>query len=387
MKLNIRGPVPPDEGASSSASPSGEGSSVSKEKAPEHSSNSGSIDEDISAPEVTQEQEGTTATTTVVPGKAPYFQWEGMVFNENRVSFKTIEDCVERFESVLTAYRVEIEDNWRRILPTGLSGSVAKWYASFGEITLWEEFKTIVIKKYGRSQADTKDEAREKLENLIFRKGLLPTVFLEEFQNLKTAADIKDEDCLVHYLFKTLPKDLSAATKFYINKAASKAEIDINFVISRAVATYEALFKAEWENEEAKRGSDHRGYTSQRGSNFREGQGTKFKRRSTEDGQGGSKNPRLSCKYHPGLTNNYSEADCILPIEVKRNMDKAYKRYGNDVKFCNRCKAPNYKEEGHDCKSEDLAKLNKNSKINNEKRNKSIVPVFTNDNSEDGQQG
>lgn len=65
MKLNIRGPVPPDEGASSSASPSGEGSSVSKEKAPEHSSNSGSIDEDISAPEVTQEQEGTTATTTV----------------------------------------------------------------------------------------------------------------------------------------------------------------------------------------------------------------------------------------------------------------------------------------------------------------------------------
>ncbi|KAL9536582.1 hypothetical protein MBANPS3_012542 [Mucor bainieri] len=120
----------------------------------------------------------------------------------------------------------------------------------------------------------------------------------------------------------------------------------ITFPISKILATYEALFKAKWAQEGKRTASDrnHKGY------NFRNnevGGKNKFKRRSTDDDQGGSKNPRLSCKYHPGLTND-SEADCILPTDVKKkSINKAYKKYGQEVKF-----SPNYKE-GHNCKLKD----------------------------------
>lgn len=32
--------------------------------------------------------------------------------------------------------------------------------------------------------------------------------FIEEFQGMKVVAEIKDEDCLVKYLFKSLPDEL-----------------------------------------------------------------------------------------------------------------------------------------------------------------------------------
>ncbi|GAN11883.1 hypothetical protein MAM1_1192d11505, partial [Mucor ambiguus] len=180
----------------------------------------------------------------LVPGEAPFFQWSGMIFDENKAHFKTVEDCVERFERVLTAYRVDVEDNWKRILPARLVGAVAKWYAGLGEVSTWEEFKKLLIQKYGRRQADIKEEAREKLEHLNFRENKDFGKFIEEFQELQAAADIKDEDCLVRYLFKALPEDLAKSTRFYINNATNNGEVSIKFAIEKVVATYDALFKS-----------------------------------------------------------------------------------------------------------------------------------------------
>lgn len=59
-----------------------------------------------------------------------------------------------------------------------------------------------------------KDEAREKLESLLYDKNGSFTKFIKKFQKLRFQADIQDEDCLVRYLIKSLPNDLANHTKF-----------------------------------------------------------------------------------------------------------------------------------------------------------------------------
>lgn len=332
----------------------------------------------------------------LVLGEAPYFQWSGIIFDESKAHSNNVEDCLERFERVLTAYRVDIEDNWKRILPARLVvGAVARRYAGLNDIATWSQFKDLLIQKYSRRQADIKEEARENLEHLSFREAQNFNKFIEEFQELQVAADIKDEDCLVWYLFKALPEDLANSTKFYINNATNNGEITIKFAIEKVVATYDARFKSKWTRGAARlenavadyNGDFFRGNTqdSQRddGSNSRGNYKDGYKRKSQGfyNGQTSHKSSRLECKYHLGLT-NHSEVDCVLPAEIKKSMEKAYKKYGREVKFCNRCNAANYKE-GHNCKPKDLAKLKKNIKVITEKK-KTIVPVISDDDSEDG---
>lgn len=99
--------------------------------------------------------------------------------------------------------------------------------------------------KYGRNQADIKEEAREKLEHLLYGKANSFELFIENFQELKAQAEITDEDdCLVRYLFRALPQALAQATKFYFSDNAGKDEITADFGgIKKVIATSEALFQ------------------------------------------------------------------------------------------------------------------------------------------------
>ncbi|KAI8642750.1 hypothetical protein BD408DRAFT_482466 [Parasitella parasitica] len=109
---------------------------------------------------------------TLVPNETPYFQWRGHHFNKRRPIFATPNDCLDHFELVLKAHRLSINENWERIVPAKLSTGMARWYANImatqGRLT-WSQFRTALINKYGKSIIDTKDEAREQLEKLLYR--------------------------------------------------------------------------------------------------------------------------------------------------------------------------------------------------------------------------
>ena len=311
---------------------------------------------------------------TMVPAETPCFQWKGHVFNRRKPIFLNIEDCLHHFERVLEAHRLSVNDNWQRLVPARLSTGMARWYATrmeSKEFTSWSDFKIAIVSKYGRNQADIKEEAREKLEKIIYKKIDSFEGFMEEFQELKVAADIKDEDCLIRYLFKALPEELVKATKFYLNLNTDKQEVNIDFIIPKVVGTYEALFKEKWDKEISRSYLNHRSNNSYGNNSHRHSTQKKFfdkkKHSNFSDNLSTKGKPQIKCKYHPGLT-NHSEEDCILAPDVKKRIDKAQKRYGTSVKICNRCKVPNYKY-GHECKAEDLEKVFKN------KQQKAIVPV------------
>lgn len=308
-----------------------------------------------------------SAENTMVPAETPYFQWKGHVFHKRKPVFLNIEDCLAHFERVMDAHRLSIEENWRRLVPAHLSTGMARWYAvqleKQGMLT-WVDFKKEVLKKYGRSQADVKEEAREKLENMLYDKRESFNKFIEEFQELKVVAEIKDEDCLVRYLFKSLPDELEEVTKFYINNAKDTEDINIDFAITKVVATYEALFKKKWAKELARTKSFSNNTNNNSGNSYNK---RKFYEKKEVFGSYGSGvDTKLSCKYHPGLT-NHSEKDCLLSPDIKSRIDKARKRFGHNVRICHKCKVPNYRP-GHQCKEEDLKKLSKNVQ-------KSIVPI------------
>ncbi|CEP18807.1 hypothetical protein [Parasitella parasitica] len=138
---------------------------------------------------------------TLLPSETPYFRWRGYHFNKRRPIFATPNDCLDHFELVLKAHRLSINENWERIVPAKLSTGMARWYANLmatqGRLT-WSQFRTALVNKYGKSIVDTKDEAREQLEKLLFRQTDDFSKFLDKFQTLRLQqADIQDEDCII----------------------------------------------------------------------------------------------------------------------------------------------------------------------------------------------
>ncbi|CAO0796801.1 unnamed protein product [Mucor circinelloides] len=298
---------------------------------------------------------------TLVPNETPLFQWRGHIFNKNKPVYRTVEDCLDQFERVLFAHRLGLEENWRRLVPARLSTNMARWYAkcmTVGNFTSWTNFRIAVSNKYGRNQAGIKEEAREKLEHLLYDKANSFELFIENFQELKVQAEITDEDCLVRYLFKALPQELAQATKFYLNNNADKDEITADFAIKKVVATFEALFKQKWQDE---------GIMERKKGNFFDKKKTSINKRYREKvSSGASDKSKLICKYHPGLTGHSTE-NCLMNQDDKKKIDKIFKKFGKDVKFCYTCKAPNYKKGEHECSG-----VAKNKK---RKTNDKIVPT------------
>jgi hypothetical protein len=282
--------------------------------------------------------------TTLVPNETPLFQWRGHVFNKNKPIYQTIEDCLDQFERVLFSHRMSLEDNWRRLVPARLSTNMARWYAkqvANGQFASWTEFRTRASNKYGKSQGNIKEEAREKLEHLLYDKNNSFESFIEHFQELKGQAEVTDEDCLIRYLFKALPQELTRATKFYLNNNADKMKITADFAIEKVTATFEALFKEQWQ---------HQGEVNVRGNHFFS-KTKNHKRRFDKQERSSSSTAKIdktTCKYHPGLT-GHATKDCLLGQEDKIKIDKIFKKYGRNAKFCYTCKAPNYKKGEHKC--------------------------------------
>jgi hypothetical protein len=135
---------------------------------------------------------------------------EGTCIQQKKAYFLNIENCLHHFERVLEAHRLSVNKNWQRLVPARLSTTdVAKWYVTQMEskqFTTWSDFKAAITNKYGRKQADVKEEARKKLERIHYKKTEFFDDFIEESQELKVVAEIRDEDCLVRYLFKALPE-------------------------------------------------------------------------------------------------------------------------------------------------------------------------------------
>ncbi|CEP14807.1 hypothetical protein [Parasitella parasitica] len=124
---------------------------------------------------------------------------------------------------------------------------MARWYANLmatqGRLT-WSRFRTALVNKYGKSIIDTKDEAREQLEKLLYLQTDDLSKFLDKFQTLRLQADIQDEDCIIRYFLKALFEELANYIKYHFNTKESYKVLNVDMVLTKVVAIYNGLFKS-----------------------------------------------------------------------------------------------------------------------------------------------
>ncbi|OAD02921.1 hypothetical protein MUCCIDRAFT_109772 [Mucor lusitanicus CBS 277.49] len=268
--------------------------------------------------------------STLVPNETPFFQWRGHFFNKRRAVFATPNDCLDHFELVLQAHRLSIHDNWERIVPAKLSTGMARWYAGLvskqGRLT-WSEFCAAVTEKYGKSMVDMRDEAREELEHLEYQQGQSLTQFMDRFQQLRSRAEIQDENCIVRYLIKSLPEELASYTKFSLNISDDKEAITVDTAVNKITGIYNALFKDKWKRERA---------TSTTTSSAPAPSIQARSHGSTSSHQA------KKCIYHPNATNHRTKY-CRASDSMKRRIDAAQKRFGDtNTRTCHDCKEPGW---------------------------------------------
>ena len=306
--------------------------------------------------------------STLVPNETPFFQWRGHFFNKRRAVFATPNDCLDHFELVLQAHRLSIHDNWERIVPARLSTGMAKWYTSLvtnqGRLT-WSEFREAVINKYGVSIVDMRDEARGQLERLHYQQDQPFTQFIDRFQQLRTQADIQDEDCTIRYLIKALPEELAAYTKYTLNTNMAKDEkVTIDVAVSKITSIYNSLFKEKWERQREIAASA----TSSMPSSSAPAPA------QHNSSTSGTNHQPKKCIYHPNARNHRTK-DCRASDSMKKRIDSAQKKYGeNNTRICHDCKEPGWTPAHREvCKMK-----HKQPRYRNQPK-KTIVPVPNND--------
>ncbi|CEP10493.1 hypothetical protein, partial, partial [Parasitella parasitica] len=164
-----------------------------------------------------------------------------------------------------------------------------------------------------------------------------------------------------------LPRELTQATKFYLNNNTDKGKITADFAIEKVIATFEALFKEQWEENDVlitrkeKRLYDKRNNPKKR-FHHDDNRKNAFLPTSTD------KSKRGICKYHPGLT-GHTTLNCLLNPEDKKKIDNIYQKFGPNAKFCYTCKAANYKKGEHKCPGRPKQTIKKR------KTNDTVVPM------------
>jgi hypothetical protein len=86
--------------------------------------------------------------TKDVPIELPYFQWKDHIFRKCTTIFASPDACLKHFENVLLSHVINLEADWKRLIPSKLS----TWFEKllFDKPTInWSEFKIQLNEKYG----------------------------------------------------------------------------------------------------------------------------------------------------------------------------------------------------------------------------------------------
>jgi hypothetical protein len=118
------------------------------------------------------------------------------------------EDLLARFQSVLSAYHLDPEQHWHRLLPLCLTNVDTIWCESNLEPKFtWQKAKEAFIHQFG-------DPARiKKARQVLFKMRMLPgesvSEYAQRFEGQMRIASIPDSDrSMAAYFRETLPPDL-----------------------------------------------------------------------------------------------------------------------------------------------------------------------------------
>ncbi|KAI8995049.1 hypothetical protein BDB01DRAFT_710785, partial [Pilobolus umbonatus] len=182
--------------------------------------------------------------SSVVPVDMPLFQWKGLTFNNKQVVFPTPSACINQFENVLRSYNLDIEANWRRLLPKQLAigtNACLKLYLKDHEKASWEQVKKAIKEKYRVSDTTLKNRAVNKLLGIYMKSRETIDQFTDRFLILKQRSGIVDEHTLSHCYIKAMKKEVSKDVKLFISMSNNAKKHTLDYAIQKVKAKFETL--------------------------------------------------------------------------------------------------------------------------------------------------
>lgn len=102
---------------------------------------------------LSNENKNLSASGSVVPSGLPLFQWIGAVPDDKKEVFADIEECLRRFEDVLSSHTLNFDKHWYRLLPRCLSNDLRDWLNEYvlasGSKVSWIKLKAAITGRYG----------------------------------------------------------------------------------------------------------------------------------------------------------------------------------------------------------------------------------------------
>ncbi|KAI7870890.1 uncharacterized protein EV154DRAFT_487733, partial [Mucor mucedo] len=170
-----------------------------------------------------------------VPSHVPYFQWSGAVTDTTKPVFPSFKACMNRFEDVLHAYQLDLNQHGLRLLIICLPTAMRDWMqaAIQGKKNLpWEDYREALSLEYGVTQ----DAEQEVNTNALLLVRMDPQEsiesFIEHFQRLHRLSGLTDPSILCTRFISALPMILADRVTLALATAPRDTKRNLTYVMS-----------------------------------------------------------------------------------------------------------------------------------------------------------
>jgi transposase InsO family protein len=191
-----------------------------------------------------------SSSSSVVPSGLPLFQWVGSIRDEKKEVFADIEECLRRFEDVLSSHTLSFDKHWFRLLPRCLSNDLRDWLNEYvlasGSKVSWITLKAAITGRYGVPKEQLRFERIREFLSCNKLEGETVDGFLERFKTLKAKAEVTDRFVVAKVFFDAFPKSVSRLIMVAMSQASEASFYDLEYVSAVARRIDNAVDKKEF---------------------------------------------------------------------------------------------------------------------------------------------
>ncbi|EIE87259.1 hypothetical protein RO3G_11970 [Rhizopus delemar RA 99-880] len=186
------------------------------------------------------------AALNVVPPNLPLMQWKGAVFDPSAPVSVDVKHCLKKFQDVMFAHGLDLDQHWLRLLPPCLSSSQRTWLDEYQEkedVHTWSQFKKAFTGHYGVGSAEEKATSTTELLRISMTAAETVDQYVERFNNLRRLAQIQDRCVLTRCFLIGLQADIYKKVIVSLANCTDAQKESVDYVVKLAKTLYHSLYK------------------------------------------------------------------------------------------------------------------------------------------------
>ncbi|KAG1576859.1 hypothetical protein G6F48_013018 [Rhizopus delemar] len=188
------------------------------------------------------------AALNVVPPNLPLMQWKGAVFDPSAPVSVDVKHCLKKFQDVMFAHGLDLDQHWLRLLPPCLSSSQRTWLDEYQEkedVHTWSQFKKAFTGHYGVGSAEEKATSTTELLRISMTAAETVDQYVERFNNLRRLAQIQDRCVLTRCFLIGLQADIYKKVIVSLANCTDAQKESVDYVVKLAKTLYHSLYKVQ----------------------------------------------------------------------------------------------------------------------------------------------